>query len=158
MQHVTSVFTHISDYCAFSVVQPSNLWNVTFEPQAVHPFSIAVVIRAKYVFFSLHCKTSFGFKVIVVTNSYSVKITRMILRCTFLWSNEPLFKIQWVLVHVLHLSELLLSSHSRMGGQQDVWMSGGSWACGGGATKGKGHCGHSKWGNSSHHYSMSFSI
>ena len=32
----------------------------------------------------------------------------------------------------------------------DVCMSEGSWACGGGATKWRGHRGHSTWGNSSH--------
>ena len=33
----------------------------------------------------------------------------------------------------------------------DVCMSGGSWACGGGTTKERGHCGYSKWGNGSYH-------
>ena len=33
----------------------------------------------------------------------------------------------------------------------NVCNSGGSWACGEGTTKGRGHCGHSKWGNTSHH-------
>ena len=45
----------------------------------MHALSIVVAIRAKYVLFSLHCKTGFGFKVIVVTmvaNSYSVKINK----------------------------------------------------------------------------------
>ena len=36
----------------------------------------------------------------------------------------------------------------------DVCMLWGSWACGGGTTKGRGHCGHSKWGNSSHHLTV----
>ena len=37
----------------------------------------------------------------------------------------------------------------------DACMSGGWWACGGGTTKGRGHCGHSRWGNTSHHRSSS---
>ena len=36
----------------------------------------------------------------------------------------------------------------------DVCMSGGSWACCGGTTKERGHCGYSKWGNSSHHLTV----
>ena len=50
------------------------------------PF-IVMVIKAKYVLLTHHCKRSFVFKVIVVTvvaSSYSVRITRMILKCTFL--------------------------------------------------------------------------
>ena len=36
----------------------------------------------------------------------------------------------------------------------DGCMSGGSWACCGGTTKERGHCGCSKWGNSSHHLTV----
>ena len=36
----------------------------------------------------------------------------------------------------------------------DVCMSGGSRACGGCTTEGRGHCGHSRWGNASHHLTV----
>ena len=44
---------------------------------------------------NFHCVRSLVLKVIaltLVTNSYSLKITRMVLWCTFLCRNEPLFK------------------------------------------------------------------
>ena len=46
MQHVTSVFTHIFDYCSFSFAQLSNLESVTFDPQTVHQLFIHIAIRS----------------------------------------------------------------------------------------------------------------
>ena len=65
---------------------------------------------------------------------------RIILWCAFLWSNEALF------IH--HLSDFLLSCCPTPGWlySNDVCMSGGSWPCDRSTTKGRGHCGLSRWG------------
>ena len=88
MQHVTSCFWLLW------FAQPSNLWNVTIEPQSVHLLSILMAIRA-----NMYSSASIGWviKVIVVTvvaSSYSqLTGNNRILWCTFLWSNDPLFGI-----------------------------------------------------------------
>ena len=103
--------------------------------------------------FSLHCVRSFVFKVIVVTvvaNILSADYGKTrILWCIFLWSNLSLFRSSGYCV-----SSDCCCPLPGWVDSNDVCMSGGSWACGGGTTKGWGHCGHSRWGNTSNHLTV----
>ena len=107
-----------------------------------------MVVRAKYVHFSLH----------YVRSLLSIHYSH--------YGNNRMF------LHVVHISVKQWANNFRSSGyyfmlflsvsscccrptpgwldSNDVCMSGGSWACGRGTTKERSHCGHTNKGNTSH--------